>query len=64
MDWGLGAVTTVNTIIYGPCRSRLRLAHLSRQSSKTGYYSRRGTPSPTAKVQLTHWPVCSQNLGL
>jgi len=60
---GLVAVTTVSTIIYGPW-SRLRLAHFSRQSSKTRYYSRRGTPSPTTKVQLTHWPVCSQNLGL
>ena len=46
---GLGAVMTVSTIIYGPCRSRLRLARFSRQSSKTGYYSRRGTPSPTRR---------------
>src|SRR6476620_2049491 len=53
---GLVAVTTVRTIIYGPCRSRLRLAHFSRQSSKTRYYSRRGTPSPITKVRLTHWP--------
>jgi hypothetical protein len=42
----------------------LRLAHFSRQSQRRGYYSRRGTPSPTTKVQLTHWPGCSQTLGL
>jgi hypothetical protein len=54
---GLAAVTTVSTIIYGPCRSRLRLAHFSRQVQRRvllhAWYTQpnhEGTADPLASV--------------
>src|SRR4029077_18409982 len=54
---GLGAVTTVSTIIYGRCRSRLALAHFSRQSQRWVLLPARyakpnheGTADPLASV--------------
>jgi hypothetical protein len=60
---GLGTVTIVSTTIYGPCRSRLAWRTLVAKV-KDGVLLPAWYAQPNTKVQLTHWPVCSQNLGL